>query len=50
MVDNAVSKLAAYALQTGLIQPCEKDWAVNAILDVLKIDSYTDPGQDWGRV
>ena len=50
MVDNAVSKLAAYALQTGLIQTCEKDWAVTAILDVLKIYSYTDPGQDWGRV
>ena len=50
MVDNAVSKLIAYALRTGLIQPCEKDWAVNTILDALKIDSYADPGQDWGEV
>ena len=50
MVDNAVSKLAAYALQRGLIQPCEKDWAVNAILGVLKIGSYTDPGREWGEV
>ena len=46
----AVSKLVAYALQTGLIQPCEKDWAINSILDVLKIDSYTDPGKDWGEI
>ena len=50
MVDNAVAKLVAYALQTGLIQPCEKDWAVNTILDALKLDSYADPGQDWGQV
>ncbi len=50
MVDNAISKLVAYAIQTNLIQPCEKDWAVNTILDVLKLDSYTGPGlteADW---
>jgi len=50
MIDDAISKLVAYALQRGLIQPCEKIWAVNTILDVLKIDGYTDPGQDWGEV
>ena len=37
-------------MQTGLIQPCEKDWAVNTILDALKLDSYADPGTDWGQV
>ena len=50
MIDTAVSKLISYALQTGLIQPCEKVWAINTVLDTLKIDSYTDPGQDWGEV
>ena len=50
MIDEAVSKLAAYALQTGLIQPCEKNWAINTILDILKLDSYTDPGRDWGEI
>jgi len=50
MVDNAISKLVAYALQTGLIHPCERDWAVNAILDTLKLDGYSDPGQDWDEV
>ena len=39
MIDQAVSKLAAYALQTGLIQKNEYTWAVNTILDVLKLDS-----------
>ena len=50
VIDNAISTLVSYAMQTGLIQSCEKDWAVNTILDVLKIDSYSDPGQDWGEV
>ena len=50
MIDNAICKLISYALQTGLIQPCEKYWAINTVLDVLKLDSYTDPDQDWGEV
>ena len=50
MIDAAVSKLAAYALRTGLIEPCEYTWAVNTILDALKLDSYTDPGKEWGEI
>ena len=50
MIDNAVSKLAAYALQTGLIEENEYIWAVNTILDVLKLDSYTDPQENWGEI
>ena len=43
MIDEAVSKLTAYALRKGLIDHSEYIWAVNTILDVLKLDSYTDP-------
>ena len=50
MIDNAVSTLATYALRTGLIEASEYTWAVNTILDVLKLDSYTDPCQDWGEL
>ena len=50
MVNEAISKLVQYALQKGLIETCEKDWAVNTILDALKLDGYTDPGKDWGEV
>ena len=50
MIDNAVSKLATYALRTGLVEDSEYTWAVNTILDVLKIDRYTAPGQDWGEI
>ena len=50
MVNEAVSKLAAYALQTGLIEESEYIWAVNTILDALQLASYTDPGKEWGPV
>ena len=50
MIDAAVSKLAAYALRTGLIEESEYTWAINTILDVLKLDSYTDPGEEWGEI
>ena len=50
MVNEAISKLAHYALQTGLIEANEYTWAVNTILDVLKIDSCTEPDRDWGEV
>ena len=41
MIDIAVAKLADYAVSTGLIEECERIWAVNTILDVLKLDNYT---------
>ena len=50
MIDAAVSQLISYALQTGLIEPCEKKWAVNTVLDALKLDSYADPGREWDQV
>ena len=41
--DEAISKLISYALHTGLIQPCETTWAVNTVLDALKLDSFAGP-------
>ena len=50
MINQAISKLITYALRTGLIEPEETVWAVNTVLDVLKLDNYTDPGRDWGDI
>ena len=50
MIDHAVSKLVTYALRTGLIEECEVIWATNTILDVLKLDTYTAPDQEWGEI
>ncbi|MCI9156971.1 MAG: galactose-1-phosphate uridylyltransferase, partial [Lawsonibacter sp.] len=47
MIDNAISKLVAYCLQKGLILPNEILWAINTILDVLKLDGYTESGESW---
>ena len=49
-VNAAVAKLAAYALRRGLIAECEYTWAVNSILDVLRLDSWEDPGRWTGEV
>ena len=50
MVNAAISQLVQYALRTGLIEESETVWAINTILDALKLDSYTDPGQQWGEI
>ncbi len=50
MVNDAVSKLASYALQRGLIEESEYVWAINTILDALKLDGYTGPGQTYGDI
>ena len=48
MRDLAIKALADYAQRTGLIQPCEYMWAINTILDVLKLDSYILPEGEMG--
>ena len=50
MINEAISKLVTYALRTGLISQQETTWAVNAILEILKLDSYTAPGKEWGDI
>ena len=39
MVDREIQALVAYALDTGLIEPCEQVWAVTALLEALGLDS-----------
>ena len=41
--DNAIARLVAYALRTGLIERCEITWAINTLLDALRLDSYAGP-------
>ena len=43
MVDKEIAALVAYAERTGLIEPCERAWAVNTLLEGLGLDSYTAP-------
>ena len=41
--DQAIAKLIAYALDRELIRPEEQFWAVNALLEVLELDSCAMP-------
>ncbi len=50
MVNEAISKLITYARRKGLIDECETVWATNAVLEALRLDSYTDPGIEWGDI
>ena len=50
MIDYAIEKLLAYALEKELIQPCEKLWALNTLLEVLELDGYTPSGKEVGEV
>ena len=46
--NKAIAKLADYAIRSGLVEECDRTWAINTILDVLKLDSYTEPAErDW---
>lgn len=46
MIDTAVAKLVRYAENTGLIAPEDQIWAVNTLLEALKLDSYEEPVLD----
>ena len=46
MIDVAIAKLVRYAEQTGLIAPEDHTWAVNTLLEAMRLDSYTEPQLD----
>ena len=41
---SAIHSLAEYCLRKGLIAPSEKTWAINTILDILRLDAC-EPGE-----
>ena len=43
-VEQAIASLVEYGLEKKLIEPCEKIWATNGILSVLKLDAL-EPAQ-----
>lgn len=42
----AISNLVNYAITNNLIEKIDKNWAVNAILETLKLDSFDEPVYD----
>jgi len=47
VIDIAIAKLADYAIGSGLVEECDRTWAINTILDTLKLDSYSEPARTW---
>ena len=42
MINAEIKQLVSYAIRTGLIAECDKNYAVNSLLAILKLDSYED--------
>lgn len=50
MVYEAIKKLVTYGMETGLISDEEKIYSTNLILDVLKLDDYEEPEENYEKV
>lgn len=50
MVYEAIKKLVKYGLDTGLITETDRIYATNQILDVLKLDEYEEPREEYGEI
>ena len=45
MLNESISKLVQYGIETGLLPECEKIYATNLILDLFHEDSYEEPAE-----
>lgn len=50
MVYEAIKKLIQYGLETGLITETDSIYAVNQILDVLNLEEYEEPQQNFHNI
>lgn len=50
MVYEAIKKLVQYGVDTGLLSEADRIYAVNQILDVLRLEEYEEPEQEYRDV
>ncbi|MEG0987920.1 MAG: UDP-glucose--hexose-1-phosphate uridylyltransferase [Clostridium sp.] len=50
MVYEAIKKLVKYGLNTGLITEVDRIYATNQILDVMKMEEYEEPAEEYGEI
>lgn len=50
MIYMAMNKLVQYGLNTGLIKETDRNYVVNQILDVLKLDEYVEPDEVFTEI
>jgi len=41
-INTYITSLIQYALNRGLIEPCDRNYAINQLLQCLKIDTYEE--------
>ena len=49
MIDHAIAALADYGVRTGLIEPADRVWAVNRLLEVMGLNDYQEPEESIGE-
>ena len=48
MICDEINALLRYALEKGLIDPCDEIWARNSLLDILGLDGFAPAGEKAG--
>ncbi|SEK20340.1 UDP-glucose--hexose-1-phosphate uridylyltransferase [Ruminococcus albus] len=46
MINESIKKLVTYGLEKGLIEPADKVWATNRLLEALALEEYDEPQGD----
>ena len=49
MRDQAIKDLVGYAVRTGLIEESDRTWAVNTLLEAMRLDSWEEPQEAQER-
>lgn len=47
MINESIKKLVTYGLEKGLIEPADKVWATNRLLEALSLEEYDEPQVDY---
>lgn len=50
MINECIKKLVTYGLETGLIEPCDKVWATNRLLEALSLEEYDEPDEQYSDI
>lgn len=48
MIYNAIEDVVNYALETGLIETCDKTYSINKIIEILGLEEYVRPSERTG--
>lgn len=50
MINDSIAKLVSYALENGLIEPSDRVYSINRLLEVLHIDEYEEPNEKYSNI